>query len=162
MLAADGTVGSLLVHGTCISIIGPDGNVRGALLRGAPGSGKSDLALRFISQFGVGDSSAQGARLVADDQVLLSRDGDTLLARPPGTIAGRLEVRGVGIVEVDHRTSATLVVIVDLVNAEDVPRLPPDPLPCEGVLGVCVPQLKLDPFEVSSPVKLKLVLTGRI
>jgi hypothetical protein len=51
-------------------------------------------------------------------------------------------------------------VIVDLVSAEEVPRIPEDPLPCEDVLGVCVPVLKLSPFELSSPVKLKLALTG--
>jgi serine kinase of HPr protein (carbohydrate metabolism regulator) len=162
MLAAGGSVDSLLVHGTCVSISCPDGDVRGALLRGAPGSGKSDLALRFISSFGCEDASASGAKLVADDQVLLSREGDALLARPPGTIAGCLEVRGVGLIKVDHCASATLVVIADLAEAEDVPRLPPDPLPCEEMLGVRVPKLKLYPFELSSPDKLKLVLTGRI
>lgn len=155
-----GRDGGLLVHGTCIAISGPDTDARGALLRGAPGSGKSDLALRFISLFGSDETSAHGARLVADDQVLLSREGDTLLARPPGTIAGQLEVRGLGIVKVDHRAQAPLAVIVDLVSTEEVPRIPEDPLPCEDVLGVCVPVLKLNPFELSSPVKLKLALTG--
>ncbi len=162
MLAADGCAGSLLVHGTCVSISSSDGEVKAALLRGAPGSGKSDLALRFISRFGDDGPLGGDANLIADDQVLVSREGDSLLARSPGTIAGRLEVRGVGIIEVDHCASAPLAVIVDLVDAEEVPRLPPDPLPCEDVLGVCVPQLKLNPFELSSPVKLKLALTGRL
>lgn len=151
--------GELLVFGTCVAISGHDLDVRGALLRGAPGSGKSDLALRFISLFG-GGTSRVGAYLVSDDQVLLSREGDTLLARPPCTIAGRLEVRGIGIVEVDHRDQTPLAVIIDLVNADEVPRIPADPPPCEDILGVCVPVLKLNPFEHSSPVKLKLALTG--
>ena len=152
--------GGLLVHGTCVAITGPDTSVRAALLRGAPGSGKSDLALRFISHFGGDGSSGHSALLVSDDQVLLSRDGDTLLARPPGTIAGRLEVRGIGIVEVDHCGQAPLAVIVDLASADEVPRIPEDPLPWEDVLGVSVPVLKLYPFEISGPVKLKLALTG--
>lgn len=162
MRGAGDTSGSLLVHGTCISVIALDGDVRGALLRGPPGAGKSDLALRFISKFGGGDSMGRGAKLVADDQVLLSREGEAVLARPPGTIAGRLEVRGVGLVEVDHLASARLAVIVDLVRSEEVPRLPPTPPPREEVLGVCITRLKLDPFELSSPVKLNLALTGRI
>lgn len=133
----------------------------GALIRGAPGSGKSDLALRFISLFGVAEGGIEGACLVADDQVLLSREGRGLVARSPETIAGRLEVRGVGIVEVPHRRRTPLTLIVDLAAAGDVPRLPPDPLPREEILGVHVPVLKLNPFEVSSPVKLKLALTGK-
>ena len=132
----------------------------GALLRGAPGAGKSDLALRFISLFGAPDRGLQGACLVADDQVLLSREGRGLFARSPESIAGRLEVRGVGIVEVPHCARAPLSLIVDLVAAGDVPRLPPDPLPREDILGVHTPVLRLNPFEISSPVKLKLVLTG--
>ena len=152
--------GNLLVHGTCVAIPGDNALLKGALLRGAPGSGKSDLALRFISHFGGDGTSADGAQLVSDDQVLLIREGDTLLACAPGTIAGKLEVRGMGIVEMDHHAQAPLAVIVDLVSADEVPRLPCDPLPCEDILGVCVPVLKLNPFEISSPVKLKMALTG--
>lgn len=153
---AQGADGPFLVHGTCVAYAG-----RGALMRGTPGSGKSDLALRFISCFG-GGSSEDGARLVADDQVLLARERDAILARPPDTIAGKLEVRGIGIVEVEHCAPVTLALIVDIVRAEDMPRLPPEPLPAEDVLGVRVPLLRLDPFEHSSPIKLKLALTGKM
>jgi serine kinase of HPr protein (carbohydrate metabolism regulator) len=154
-LAGNESGGDLLVHGTCVAISSDNALLKGALLRGAPGSGKSDLALRFISLF-----DGDGARLVSDDQVLLIRKGDTLLASPPGTIAGKLEVRGLGIVEMDHQANAPLAMIVDLVSEDEVPRMPCDPPPCEDVLGVCVPVLKLNPFELSSPVKLKLALTG--
>jgi len=154
-LAGNESGGDLLVHGTCVAISSDNALLKGALLRGAPGSGKSDLALRFISLF-----DGDGARLVSDDQVLLIRKGDTLLASPPGTIAGKLEVRGLGIVEMDHQANTPLAMIVDLVSADEVPRMPCDPPPCEDVLGVCVPVLKLNPFELSSPVKLKLALTG--
>src|SRR5437763_699931 len=58
------------VHGTCVAIAG-----EGVLLRGMPGSGKSDLALRLIDG---------GARLVADDQTELTRRGDTITAAAPG------------------------------------------------------------------------------
>jgi HPr kinase/phosphorylase len=150
--------GGVLVHGTCIALGG-----RAVLLRGAPGSGKSDLALRFISTFGsVSGSDAPRASLVADDQVLLTREGDIIQARAPASIAGRMEVRGIGIVDVAHERATSLVLIVDLVTARDMPRLPPDPLPCEDVRGVRLPVLKLDPFEISAPVKLKLALTGSL
>jgi serine kinase of HPr protein (carbohydrate metabolism regulator) len=158
-LAGNESGGDLLVHGTCVAISSDNALLKGALLRGAPGSGKSDLALRFISLFGGDGTPGDGARLVSDDQVLLIRKGDTLLASPPGTIAGKLEVRGLGIVEMDHQANAPLAMIVDLVSADEVPRMPCDPPPCEDVLGVSVPVLKLNPFELSSPVKLKLALT---
>ena len=148
----------LLVHGTCVALGG-----RGALLRGAPGSGKSDLALRFISLFDSGSRGDAGAAsLVADDQVLLTRVEEHVQARAPGNIAGRMEVRGIGIIDVAHISVSTLVLIVDLVAGEDVPRLPPGPLPCENVNGVALPVLKMDPFESSAPVKLKLALTGSL
>ncbi len=148
--------GELLVHGTCVAISGS-----GVLLRGAPGCGKSDLALRFISLFGGDENTPEDACLVADDQVLLSRRGQGLVARSPVAIAGQLEVRGVGIVEVAYCKRISLTLVVDLSPADEVPRLPPDPLPCEDILGVPTPVLKLNPFEISSPVKLKLALTER-
>lgn len=144
------TTDRILVHGTCICLEG-----RGALLRGRPGAGKSDLALRFVSQF-VREPADTG--LVSDDQVLLTREGGTVVARPPAAIAGRLEVRGIGIVGMTHCPRAELALIVDLTDAAAVPRLPPDPLPREDVLGVRVPVLAICPFELSSPVKLKLAL----
>lgn len=140
----------LLIHGTCVAL----GN-RAALLKGEPGSGKSDLALRFVSSF-----SADGAVLVADDQVRVWREGDGLVAGPPETLAGLLEVRGVGIVEMGHVKSAALELIVTLSPAETIQRLPPDPLPCEEILGRSLPVLALNPFEASAAVKLKLALAG--
>lgn len=148
---------ALCVHGTCVAIAG-----RAALLRGAPGSGKSDLALRFISAFGRDDEPDAAACLVSDDQVLISRDGAALVVRAPDTIAGRLEVRGIGIVTVDHQNGAHLSVLVDLVGADEVPRMPPEPLPREELLGLPVPVLRLNPREASCPVKLKLALTGGV
>jgi HPr kinase/phosphorylase len=152
----------LFVHGTCVAINCSDNIARAALLRGAPGSGKSDLALRFIAFFGAGKSSREQASLISDDQVLLTREGDVLDARAPGAIAGKLEVRGLGIVEVNHLAHAQLTMIIDLVGADEVPRMPDDPPPSEELLGVSLPMFKLDPFEHSSSMKLKLRLTGSL
>lgn len=84
------------------------------------------------------------------------------MARPPDTIAGKLEVRGIGIVELAHCAQIPLALIVDMAHAAHVPRLPPDPLPSERVLGVEIPVVRLDPFEPSSTIKLKLALTGQV
>lgn len=139
----------ILIHGTCVAL-----HDRAALLKGAPGNGKSDLALRFVSSF-----SERGAALVADDQVRVWRKGDGLAAGPPETLAGLIEVRGLGIIEIPHVTTAILGLIVTLSPANAIPRLPPEPLPREEILGHSLPVLALNPFEASAAVKLKLALS---
>jgi HPr kinase/phosphorylase len=130
------------VHATSVALGGD-----GILLRGPSGSGKSDLALRLIDE---------GARLVADDQTELERVGAGLEMRAPRTIAGRLEVRGLGIVPVPSLAAAQLHLVVDLVAPDAVERLP-EPLFCT-LLGVSVPLLRLAPFAVSATAKLRLAL----
>ncbi|MBO0735974.1 MAG: HPr kinase/phosphatase C-terminal domain-containing protein [Alphaproteobacteria bacterium] len=130
----------ILVHGTAIAI-----ERRAILLRGAPGSGKSDLALRLIDG---------GARLVADDQTELRRVGDRILARAPKTIAGLLEVRGVGILHLDRVNEAQLAMLVDLVPSSEVERLPEKRF--EEVLGLAIPLITLAAFEVSAAAKVKI------
>lgn len=117
------------------------------LLRGPSGAGKSDLALRLIDG---------GARLVADDQTELVRDGDRILARPPETLAGRIEVRGIGIVEVPYLPSAPVVLVCDLVPPGDVVRLP-GPVTTR-LQGVELSLLQLTPFEASAAAKLRLAV----
>jgi len=138
-----------LVHGTCVAL-----GRRGALLRGKPGSGKSDLALRFLAL--PGDGELQPA-LVADDQVWVEAKGG-LLASPPNIIAGKIEVRGLGIVEMPFLAQAALVLVCDLVNDKDVPRMTPEPRERTEIAGLPVPMLKLAPFELSAPLKLKMAL----
>lgn len=134
------------VQATCVALsIG--GVALGVLLRGAPGSGKSDLALRLIDR---------GAHLIADDLVELRRQDDALIASAPETIRGRMEVRGLGIVAVPSLEAAPLALIFDLSAPGDVPRLP-DPA-VEEILGVQVPKLVLAPFESSAPAKIRIAL----
>ena len=130
------------VHATAVSVSG-----MGILLRGPSGSGKSDLALRLVDA---------GAMLVADDCVLLSRQGGEVVAAAPATIAGRMEVRGLGIVRVPCAGPTPLRLVVDLVRPEAVERLPKA---AETVLlGVAIPLMTLAPFETSAPAKLRLAL----
>lgn len=135
------------VHGTCVAL-----GRTAALLRGPSGSGKSDLALRFLFLARRGPAALEAPKLVADDQVVLSRDGGTIRVRPPDTIAGKLEVRGVGIVEVKWAPEADLALIVDLVPPDQVERMPPHET--IDILGLHVERLKLTPFEASAPIKL--------
>jgi RNase adaptor protein for sRNA GlmZ degradation len=124
------------LHATAVAI-----GRRGVLLRGPPGAGKSDLALRLI---------AAGARLIADDQVELERRAETVLATPPETIAGLIEVRGLGIRRVPFVRAVPLVLVVDL--AGPVERLP-EPSTVE-LAGLRLPCLALAPFEASAVAKL--------
>ena len=118
------------------------------LLRGAPGAGKSDLALRLIEG---------GAVLVADDQVALTSDGDVLLAAPPARIAGLLEVRGVGIVSMEFVPQCPVHLVVDLAAANAIERMP-EPASV-ALCGHRVRRALLAPFEASTPAKVRLALT---
>lgn len=132
----------MLVHGSCVGIGG-----RGVLLRGPPGGGKSDLALRLI---------ADGAVLVADDQVMLVGEAGRLRASAPAAIAGRIEVRGIGIVTMEYAESVALLLVVDLVAPEQVERMP-EAARCD-YLGLDLARVVLAPFEASAPAKVRLAV----
>jgi serine kinase of HPr protein (carbohydrate metabolism regulator) len=132
----------LLVHGTSVAIDGA-----GVLLCGESGAGKSDLALRLI---------AEGARLVADDQTLLSGGNGRVVLRAPDAIRGKLEVRGLGIVEMEYAAEAPLVLVVDLVESPAVERLP-EPRSCR-YLDTEIALIHLASFEASAPAKVRLAL----
>lgn len=131
------------VYGTCIAIDG-----RAVLLRGPTGSGKSDLALRIVEA---------GGRLVADDQTILMREHDSLIATCPDPISGQIEVRGVGIVPVATVRRAPLAMVMDLVPGEQVDRFPE--LRYCHYLEIDIPLLNIAPFEVSAAAKVRIALT---
>ena len=130
----------LQIHASCVELGGI-----GILLLGDSGSGKSDLALRLIDA---------GARLVADDRTDLHRDGERLIASVPAAIAGRIEVRGLGIVPVAHVARAPVGLAVDLVGPERIERLPSPRF--RTWLGTDVQLLALNPFEASAAAKVRL------
>jgi len=132
------------VHATCIAIDG-----HGILLRGPPGSGKSDLALRAI---------AQGARLVADDRCVLTRRGDVVLASAPFSLHGLIEIRGLGIMRMDAAAEAGIALVADMTG--DVERLP-ERRRCE-IEGATIPWMALNPFEASAPAKLRFALAAAL
>jgi serine kinase of HPr protein (carbohydrate metabolism regulator) len=136
----------MFVQATCVVVDGA-----GVLLRGPPGSGKSDLALRLVDE---------GAKLVADDGVELRRSGDAIIARlppvAPDSVRGRIEVRGLGIAPVPSVAEARLDLVVDLVPADAVERLP-EPATAE-FLGVKLSLLRLNGLEPSAPAKVRLAV----
>jgi serine kinase of HPr protein (carbohydrate metabolism regulator) len=106
------------IHATAIVI-----GTRGLLFTGPSGSGKSMLAFTCIAA-----ARRQGAyaALVADDQVLISRLGDHLLASRPDAIAGLIELRGSGIAHVESVSTAALDLAVEVISLPESERLPPE------------------------------------
>jgi HPr kinase/phosphorylase len=135
------------VHATAIAV-----GSRAALIRGASGSGKSDLALRCL---GLPTSAIvpKAVNLVADDQVLLEQRGQAIIASAPANLKGKLEIRGVGIFELDAIPEAEVVLVADLAYEGTIERYP-DPWPNARILGLDIPSLRFSPFESSSPLKL--------
>ena len=104
------------VHATAIVV-----GTTGVLLVGELGSGKSGRAFACLQE-----AAARGlfAALVADDQVFVSQRGGVILAEAPQATAGRIELRGTGIVEMPSLSRAVLHVAVRCVRAGEAPRLP--------------------------------------
>jgi HPr kinase/phosphorylase len=141
--------GAMLIHATAVAI-GCDA----VLLRGAPGAGKSDLALRMMGL-------VRPFALVSDDQVHLERHGDALAATAPRTLRGLMEVRGLGIARVPFIETARTRLVIDLVPLGEEPRMPPEGETVE-LLGVQLPRLRLHAFAASTPLKCALALRDAI
>ena len=141
-----------LVHGTCVAL-----GRTAALLRGPSGSGKSDLALRFLFLARRGPAALEAPILVADDQVCLVRNDGRILAKSPDTIRGKIEVRGVGLVEVKSLMEAELALVVDLMPGAEIERLPEANAKAR-LLGIELPLVGLFPWEASAPIKLAIAL----
>jgi HPr kinase/phosphorylase len=122
----------------------------GILLRGPSGSGKSQLSLQLMND---------GAKLVADDQVLLQIENSKFFGSAPASLAGKIEIRGLGIMDVAHLPKAEIKLVVDLMPFAQISRMPePDELHVE-ILNHQFPRLCLDPQSPAALAKLKLSFT---
>jgi serine kinase of HPr protein (carbohydrate metabolism regulator) len=109
------------------------------LIRGPAGAGKSRLALAIIAAAQTG--LLPFARLVGDDRVHLEPRHGRLLVRPAPALAGWIEVRGIGIRQIEHEPVAVVGLVVDLA-ADDAERLPP--AESDAVIsGVRLPRLAI-------------------
>jgi serine kinase of HPr protein (carbohydrate metabolism regulator) len=126
------------------STVATDG--RAVLISGPSGSGKSDLTLRLLDR---------GFTLVSDDQTIVRRDGDRLISSAPPTIKGKLEIRGIGIVDMDTVADVPVALYVELTS--EIVRLPDDRRE-RPVLGVNLPLISVDAQTASAASKVALAL----
>jgi len=126
------------------STVASDG--RAVLISGPSGSGKSDLALRLLDR---------GFTLVSDDQTIVRREGDKLIASAPPNIAGKLEIRGIGIVDMEAVRDVPVALYVELTS--EIMRLPDDRRE-RPVLGVNLPLVSIDALTASAASKVALAL----
>jgi serine kinase of HPr protein (carbohydrate metabolism regulator) len=129
------------LHASCVALGG-----RAILILGRSGSGKSDLALRLVDR---------GAVLVSDDYVIVRRVGGKLVAGAPPTIEGKMEVRGVGLIEMKAARDVPVGLAVDLDGHVD--RMPDRQEPL-AACGMKIPLVALAGFEASAPLKAELAL----
>ena len=135
------SVSAETVHASTVAIDG-----RAVLITGPSGSGKSDLALRLLDR---------GFTLVSDDQTVVRRDGDRLIASAPSQIAGKLEIRGIGIMDMETAGDVPIALLVELTS--DIQRLPDDNRE-RPILGIPVPFITIDAMTASAPSKVSLAL----
>jgi len=140
------------VHASAVLV-----GARAVLIRGPSGAGKSRLALELI------ESERSGAllfaRLVGDDRVHLQAAGGRLLVRPAETLAGLIELRGVGILRLHHEPSAVVGLVVDLAVAAE--RLPDAEAQREVLEGISLPRLAVADGTKALPALLALLTSWR-
>lgn len=134
-------ISSETLHASCVAIAG-----RAVLIEGRSGEGKSDLALRLIDR---------GAVLVSDDYTICARTDGVLLGSAPANIAGKIEVRGIGVIDMPHQDRMPIALLVTILDAP--PRMPEGPKK-RRIAGVDVPEVALAALEPSAPVKVELAL----
>ena len=136
---------SEMLHASTVSI-----NGHAVLIAGPSGSGKSDLALRLIDR---------GAILVSDDYTLVKNEGAGLIACAAPNIAGRIEVRGIGIIDTPYLDEQPVSLFVQI--SEDVIRMPTDEA-VRIIAGVDVPSVTLNALEASAPIKVEIALKAAL
>lgn len=134
-------ISSETLHASCVAIDG-----RAVLIEGRSGEGKSDLALRLIDR---------GGMLVSDDYTICTRSNGALLGGAPANIAGKIEVRGIGVIDMPRQESAPIALLVTILDTP--PRMPEGPKK-RRIAGIDIPEVALAALEPSAPIKVELAL----
>jgi serine kinase of HPr protein (carbohydrate metabolism regulator) len=129
------------LHASTVALDG-----RAVLIAGPSGSGKSDLALRLVDR---------GFSLVSDDRTIVRLDQGRLLAAAPPNIRGKLEVRGIGIVDVEAIDDVPIALVVDITR--EIERLPDEGRE-RNILGKGIPLVNVDALTASAAAKVAFAL----
>lgn len=108
----------------------------GIAIEGPSGSGKTSLAFGLIEAAG---SKGLVACFVCDDQALLEVRSGEILAHAPESIAGKAELHGFGIVDIDHKPQTRLGLLARLTGK--VARMPEQHE--ANLLGVSLPMIEV-------------------
>lgn len=129
------------LHASCVATGG-----RAVLIAGPSGSGKSDLALRLTDR---------GFALVSDDRTIVRKEGDRLVATAPTPIKGKLEIRGIGIIDMESVSDVPVALVVELTS--EYQRLPDDSRE-RLILGASIPLVSVDAMTASAASKVTVAL----
>lgn len=126
-------------HGVLVSVDGV-----GVLIIGESGTGKSETALELIRH---------GHILVADDRVDIQHIHNDLFGHSPELIKGLLEIRGIGIIDVEKmfgvsaiRSRSKIDLVIRLVpfdSKAEYDRIGDNHFDYAEILGISIPQLTL-------------------
>jgi len=143
--------GNASIHATAVMT-----GERGILIRGPSGSGKSRLALDLILAGQAGQIPP--ALLVGDDRVRLTVNGASLIVVGVPELAGKIEIRGLGIRSIGFAEQAPVAVVVDL-DAADAERLPPPQALKTTVSGLEIPRIPVGRGYAALPLVLGFLTT---
>jgi len=129
------------LHASAVAVEG-----RAVLISGPSGSGKSDLALRLIDR---------GFTLVSDDRTIVRKEDSRLIASAPERTKGKLEIRGIGIVDMETVDHVPVALVVELTS--EIQRMPDDARE-RPILGTPIPLISVDAMTASAPSKVALAL----
>jgi len=129
------------IHATSVAIGG-----LGVLIMGPSGAGKSDLALRLIDR---------GATLISDDYTIVTAQDGALLLNAPPAIAGRMEIRHLGLVDMPHVDAVPAVLAIGL---EEAPQRMPETVDTIMLAGLPLRLVTLAGKEASAPIKVELAV----
>ncbi len=127
----------------------------GVMIEGSPGSGKTSLAFGLLD---AANARQIACHFIADDQAFLETVSGTLIARPVEQISGKAEVRGFGIVQVDHKCDTTIGLLVRMLDQKSIDRMPePKTL---NIQGIPVPLIEVPSRHESGAVRIVLAKLG--
>ena len=103
-------------HCTCIEI-----NSLGIMIEGKSGAGKTSLALGLLDAARTRNAEF---KFICDDQAMLHTVDNELWATAPKPLAGKVELFGAGIANIEHSAQCRIGLVCNLVNQQEIERYP--------------------------------------